>query len=183
MNLVIIVGRLAKDPILNNTNTGKAVCNLRVITNEGWTDANGQKQERADGHDIVVWGNQATAVAQYRRKGDWVCVIGDIRERMFLGQVKDANGQVYVGANGQPIQAQRWTKEIHADRVEFVGNKAAGNAYANAAATVAAAVAGAPGTPFVMNGQQVGVNVNPGQTVVGTNNSAPIKNPLFPVGV
>lgn len=179
MNLSIIVGRLAKDPILNKTNNNTPVCNLRVITNVGWTDAQGNKQERADGHDIVVWGNQATAVAQYRRKGDWVCVIGDTRERMFLGQVKDANGNVYVGADGQPIQAQRWTREVHADRVEFVGNKAAGNAYAN---TVAAA-AGAPGTPFVMNGQQVGVNVNPAQTVVGTANSAPVQNPLFPTGV
>ena len=182
MNIAIIVGRLAKDPILNKTNNNTPVCNLRVITNVVWYDAQNQKQERADGHDIVVWGNQATATAQYRHKGDWVCVIGDLRERMFLGQVKDANGNVYVGQNNQPIQAQRWVREIHADRVEFVGNKTAANAYANAA--TAAATAGAPGTPFVMNGQPVGVNVAPGNTVVGNTNAAPVQNPLFPpVGV
>lgn len=173
MNLSIIVGRLASDPVLNRTNNNNiAVCNLRVITNEVWYDANRQKQTKATGHDVVVWGNQAEAVAQYRRKGDWVCVVGRTEERQFHGKCQYAGTkQDVVMGNGQLLQINRYTKEIVADRVEFVGNKAAGNAYAEG--MVAAAAATMPVAPVA----------NAAQTVVGPTNATPVQNALFPAGV
>ena len=176
MNIAIIAGRLASDPVLRTTNNNTPVCNIRVITNVVWYDAQGVKQTRVDGHDVVVWNRQATATAQYRRKGDWVCVVGSIQQRQFAGKCQYAGTkQDVVDGNGQLLQVNRYSTEIVADRVEFVGNKAAANAYA----TAAAAVAAAPGAPVA----PAAPAANPAQTVVGDTNAAPVQNPLFPTGV
>jgi len=176
MNIAIIAGRLASDPVLRTTNNNTPVCNLRVITNEVWYDSQGVKQTEATGHDVVVWNRQATATAQYRRKGDWVCVVGRTQERQFAGKCQYAGTkQDVVDGNGQLLMINRYSKEIVADRVEFVGNKAAANAYADAAATAltqtAPMPAAAPAAPAAAT------------TVVGPGNAAPVQNPLFPTGV
>lgn len=49
VNKVILVGNLGADPETRYTPAGEAVCNVRLATNESWTDKTSQeKRERTE---------------------------------------------------------------------------------------------------------------------------------------
>ena len=79
VNKVILVGNLGADPELRYTNTGTAVANFRIATNDTWTDKNGEKQERTEWHNIVAWARLAEICGQYLRKGSLIYIEGSIR--------------------------------------------------------------------------------------------------------
>jgi single-strand DNA-binding protein len=105
VNKAIILGNLGKDPELRHTQGGKAVCTLRVATNEVWTDQAGERKERTEWHTIVVWGRQAENCNQYLKKGRSVYVEGRLTTRKW----QDKEGH------------DRYSTEVVADRVQFVG--------------------------------------------------------------
>lgn len=80
-NKATIVGNLCSDPELKELKGGTQVCNMRVATNEVWTDKQGQKQERAQFHTVVVYGKAAGNCAQYLKRGRPVLVEGRIEYR------------------------------------------------------------------------------------------------------
>ncbi len=104
INRVMLVGRLGKDPDVRFTGTGKAVCGFSLATSERWTDETGQKQERTEWHQIVVWGKQAEHCGQHLNKGDLAAIEGNIRSRTY----DDKHGQ------------KRYVTEIMAQRVTFL---------------------------------------------------------------
>lgn len=105
VNKVILIGNLGDDPEKRVTGAGQPVTTLRIATNERWTDKAGQKQERTEWHRIVVWGPQAENCAQYLAKGRQVYVEGRLQTRQW----DDKEGN------------KRWTTEIVAQRVQFLG--------------------------------------------------------------
>ncbi|MBI4515083.1 MAG: single-stranded DNA-binding protein [Deltaproteobacteria bacterium] len=110
VNKVIIVGNLGKDPDVRFTPSGKAVCKFSVATSERWTDQQGQKQERTEWHNVVVWGKQAETCGQYLAKGRQVYVEGSIHTRSY--DDKDGN--------------KRYITEITARDVRFLGSGGGG---------------------------------------------------------
>ena len=105
VNKVILVGNLGADPDMRYTPGGAAVCELRLATNESWTDRSGQRQERTEWHRIVVWGKRAEVVSKYLSKGRQIYVEGRIRTRSW----DDKEGN------------KRYTTEIIANDVQFLG--------------------------------------------------------------
>ncbi|MBV8518486.1 MAG: single-stranded DNA-binding protein [Acidobacteria bacterium] len=79
INKVILVGRLGKDPEIRSTPNGMTVAKFTVATDERFTDRSGEKQERTEWHNIVVWGKLAEICGQYLRKGKLVYLEGSIR--------------------------------------------------------------------------------------------------------
>jgi single-strand DNA-binding protein len=79
INKVILVGRLGKDPEIRSTPQGMTVAKFTVATDERFTDRSGEKQERTEWHNIVVWGKLAEICGQYLRKGKLVYLEGSIR--------------------------------------------------------------------------------------------------------
>ena len=79
VNKVILVGRLGKDPELRSIPSGTSVAKFSLATDERFTDKNGDKQERTEWHNIVVWGKLAEICGQYLRKGKLVYIEGSIR--------------------------------------------------------------------------------------------------------
>ena len=110
VNKAIIVGNLGRDPELRFTASGRAVAKFPVATSERWTDQDGQKQERTEWHNIVVWGKQAETCGQYLSKGRQVYVEGGIRTRSY--DDKDGN--------------KRYITEIVARDVRFLGGAGGG---------------------------------------------------------
>ena len=47
INKVMLIGNLGRDPEVKYTQSGTAVANLNVATNEVWTDKGGERQERS----------------------------------------------------------------------------------------------------------------------------------------
>jgi single-strand DNA-binding protein len=107
LNKVMLIGNLGKDPELRFTPSGRAVGRFPVATSEQWTDANGQRQDRTEWHNVVVWGKQAETCGQYLSKGRQVFIEGSIRSRQY----DDKEGQ------------KRYITEVIAQRVQFLGGK------------------------------------------------------------
>lgn len=105
VNKVILLGRLGADPDMRYTPSGQGVCELRLATNESWTDKNGQRQERTEWHRIVIWGKRAEICSKYLSKGREVYVEGRIQTRNY--DDKDGN--------------KRYITEIIASDVQFIG--------------------------------------------------------------
>jgi single-strand DNA-binding protein len=79
VNKVILVGRLGKDPEMRSTPSGTSVAKFSVATDDRFTDRAGEKQERTEWHNIVVWGKLAEICGQYLKKGKLVYLEGSIR--------------------------------------------------------------------------------------------------------
>lgn len=89
VNRVILVGNLGRDPEVRFTANGRALARFSLATTERWTDQDGNKQERTEWHNIVVWGKQAETCGQYLSKGRQVFIEGSIRSRQY--EDKDGN--------------------------------------------------------------------------------------------
>jgi single-strand DNA-binding protein len=123
INKVIIVGNLGQDPEVRYTPAGQPVANFTVATSESWLDKqSGQKQEKTEWHRIVVWGKQAELARDYLKKGRQVYLEGSLQTRSW----NDKN------------DVKRYTTEIVAKTIQFLGSAAGANANSNANANAGA---------------------------------------------
>jgi len=106
-NKVILVGHVGAKPEVRYTNTGAAVANFNLATNEAWTDNDGNKQERTDWHRIVAWRQLAELCEQYVDKGSLLYVEGKLQTRNW----EDKNG------------VKRFTTEVVADTLTMLGGR------------------------------------------------------------
>ncbi|WP_028567149.1 single-stranded DNA-binding protein [Salisaeta longa] len=79
VNKVILIGNLGQDPDLRYTNSGTAVCNLRIATTESYKDKHGEWQDRTEWHTVVTWGRLAETCGEYLSKGRQVYVEGQLQ--------------------------------------------------------------------------------------------------------
>lgn len=100
LNRSTLICRLTRDPQLHHTKNGRAVSTLRVAVNDG---------PEPTFHDVVVWGRTAEVVCRYMRKGRLIHVEGRIQPRSWT-------------ANDG---SERRTVEVVANRVQFLGGRAA----------------------------------------------------------
>jgi single-strand DNA-binding protein len=111
VNKVILVGNLGRDPEVRATPSGQSVCNFSLATTERFTDRAGQQRDQTEWHNVVVWGKQADLCGQYLKKGRQVYVEGRLTTRQY--EAKDGTGK-------------RYRTEVVAQRVQFLGGRAAG---------------------------------------------------------
>lgn len=105
LNVVVIIGRIVKDPELKTTNSGKSVCSFRIANDSGYKDASGQSQ--TNWLDVTAWGKTAEFVCKYFPKGALISIDGRLQSRSY----QDKNGQ------------NRTAVEIVAQNVSFCGSK------------------------------------------------------------
>lgn len=110
LNKATICGNLTEKPELKTTDSGTVLTNFSVATNRTYTDSSGQKQESAEFHDVVVFGNQAENCADYLDKGQQVLVEGRLQTRSW----EDSDGN------------NRSSTEIVAQNVHFGSRKGGG---------------------------------------------------------
>ena len=126
VNKVILVGNLGRDPEVRNTQAGDPIVHLSVATSESWKDReSGERKERTEWHRIVAWGKTGELCAEYLSKGRNVYIEGRIQTREW----EDKEG------------AKRWTTEINAQTVQFLGAPRGGEGTPGEASDTAAAPA------------------------------------------
>lgn len=104
LNKVLLIGNLTRDPSLKKLEGGTSVCSFSIATNRVWKDKNSQeKKEAVDFHNIVVFGRQAEATAQYLTKGSKLMVEGRLQTRSWDGKEG----------------FKKYTTEIIADNIQF----------------------------------------------------------------
>jgi single-strand DNA-binding protein len=106
-NKIIIVGNLGREPELRFTPQGTPVCNFTLATNEKRKDRSGELQDLTSWFRITLWGRQAEAASQYLSKGRLVYVEGRLRVEEWVD--KD--------------DRQRYSLEVHATDMQFIGAK------------------------------------------------------------
>ncbi|ALI99277.1 single-stranded DNA-binding protein [Rufibacter tibetensis] len=116
INKVILIGNLGKDPEVRHLEGGVAVARFPLATSETFKDKNGERQERTEWHNIVVWRGLAEVAEKYVKKGQSVYIEGRIRTNSY----QDKEG------------VQRYSTEIVADNMTMLGGRPEGGAVAGA---------------------------------------------------
>lgn len=83
VNKVTLIGRLGRDPETRYMPNGEAVSNFSIATDESWKDAQGNRQERTEWHNITMYRRLAEIAAQYLKKGSLVYLEGKIQSRKY----------------------------------------------------------------------------------------------------
>lgn len=89
INKVILVGHLGRDPEVRYTPAGDAVADVSLATSESVKDKNGERSERTEWHNLVLWRTQAEFAKEYLKKGQLVYVEGRLQTRQW----EDKEGQ------------------------------------------------------------------------------------------
>lgn len=114
LNHVSIMGRLARDPELRTTTSGKSVVSFTIATDRNRKDANGQNQ--TDWIRMTAWEKTAEFICKYFQKGSMIAIDGRLQSKTY----QDKNGN------------NRTDMEVVVEEVNFVGAKSASNADSNA---------------------------------------------------
>lgn len=86
LNKAMIIGNLTRDPEVKTTPQGTSVATFSIATSFVWKDANGQKQEKSEFHNIVAWRKLADIIGQYLKKGSKIYIEGRLQTRDWVGQ-------------------------------------------------------------------------------------------------
>ncbi len=110
MNIVMLIGRLTRDPELRylsgtaNPMTRFTLAVDKQLSREKRTEMESQGKPTADFINIVVWGRQAETCNQYLQKGRQVAVSGRIQTGSYTAQ------------DG----TRRYTTDVVASQVQFL---------------------------------------------------------------
>ena len=107
VNKVILVGNLGRDPEMRYTANQTAVANMSIATSERRKDQGGNWTSHTEWHRVVSFGKLADFCGNYLKKGRQVYIEGKIRTNKW----QDKDGK------------DRYTTEIIADTIHFVGNR------------------------------------------------------------
>lgn len=88
-NKAIILGRVTNQPEKRALPSGQSVCSFGVATNRVWYDAQRNKKEEVQFHNIVAFAKLADIASQYLQKGALVLIEGRIQYRSW----EDKDGQ------------------------------------------------------------------------------------------
>ncbi|HEY0544506.1 MAG TPA: single-stranded DNA-binding protein [Pyrinomonadaceae bacterium] len=104
-NKIILVGNLGRDPELRYTPQGTPVCSFTLATNEKRKDKTGEIQDATTWFRVTLWGRQAETASQYLTKGRPVYIEGRLRVEEWTDR----------------DNKQRYTLEVHATDMQFIG--------------------------------------------------------------
>ncbi len=107
LNKVMLIGNLGKDPDVRTIPSGVKVANFPIATSESYTGKDGNRVEKTEWHNIVMWRGLAEVAEKYLKKGNPVFIEGKLQTRSW----DDQNGQ------------KRYMTEIVADNMTMLGGR------------------------------------------------------------
>jgi single-strand DNA-binding protein len=81
INKVLLIGNVAKDPLVRTTTGGAKSALFVVATNRVYKDKSGVVQSEAEFSNCIAWGPLADRCEQFLRKGKLVYVEGRLKTR------------------------------------------------------------------------------------------------------
>ncbi len=107
VNKVILLGNLGRDPELRHLENGTPVASFSIATSETYKDrTSGERIEKTEWHNVVLWRGLAEVAEKYLHKGDQVYIEGKLRTRSWE---KDG--------------VTRYTTEIVADNMNMLSKR------------------------------------------------------------
>jgi single-strand DNA-binding protein len=105
VNMVVLMGRLTRDPEVKNSK-GLDIANFSIATSDQWKDDSGEKHEKVEYHNIVAFKKTAELVGKYLTKGRQVHVVGKLQTRSW----DDDSG------------VKKYKTEIVASNIQFISD-------------------------------------------------------------
>ena len=110
-NRVILVGHVGRPPEVSYMQNGDAVAKFSIATTDTWKDKGGERHEKTEWHNIIVFRRLGEVAGQFLKKGSMVYLEGRLQTRKW----QDKNGQ------------DRYTTEIICDQMQMLGGKSGGD--------------------------------------------------------
>lgn len=104
-NKVILIGHLTADPELKQTQSGLSVTSFQIGVARKYTPKNEQPQ--SDFINIVAWKQTAEFICKFFKKGNAICICGNIQTRTY--DARDGT--------------KRYVTEVIAEEATFVEKK------------------------------------------------------------
>lgn len=104
---ITIVGRLARDPEMRYTPSGKSVTSFSVPVSRNYTGPDGERKEETEWYRISAWGRLSEVCNNYLKKGSWVLIEGRLSTR------------TYVDRDGK----ERFSLDVTANEMRMVGDR------------------------------------------------------------
>jgi len=82
-NRVNLIGNLGKDPETKVFDSGKKMSKIVLATNDTYKNADGEKVEESQWHNLIVWGKLADVAETYLKKGNEIAVEGKLNYRKY----------------------------------------------------------------------------------------------------
>lgn len=118
MNRVSLIGRLTKDPELNQGN-GKSVTTFTIAIDRKIPNKDGVRE--ADFIPIVVWGKMAESTANYMTKGKLIGIGGRIQTRSY--DAKDGTKKHITEVIAEEVQFLEWTGQKPSETIHKYDNE------------------------------------------------------------
>lgn len=151
VNKVILVGNLGRDPEVRSFANGGKVVKFSLATSETWKDRDGDRKEKTEWHNVVIYDEKIAEVAEkHLAKGSKVYLEGQLQTREYEGAdgAKQRTTEVVLqrfrgslvmldkaeagsrGSGGPDTQEQRPAFERDLDdQVPFAGTEARGRVF------------------------------------------------------
>lgn len=107
LNKWIGIGNITASPELRYTPSGVAVCTFSIACNERYKDKDGNKKEKTEFINIVVWRQLAEICGEYLHKGKQVYIEGKLQSRSY----EDRDGN------------KKYITEIVANDMQMIGSR------------------------------------------------------------
>lgn len=126
INKVTLLGRVGKDAVTKQTQTGKTVSTFSVATSEGYKDDKGEWQNKTEWHNIVLWGSEY--ILPKIQKGVLVYLEGKVTTRSYetegvkkyITEIVANTIKVINTASGESVSEQK-TKTSEAQNTDGSG--------------------------------------------------------------
>jgi len=88
-NKVQLIGNLGNNPEIITLDSGKKLAKFSIATNESFKNADGEKVQNTQWHNVVAWNATAEIVEKYLEKGKEIAIEGKLTSRSY--DDKDGN--------------------------------------------------------------------------------------------
>ena len=82
-NKVQLIGNLGNAPEIVNLESGKKLAKFSIATNDTYKNAQGEKVQDTQWHNLVAWGKTAEIIEKYVVKGSEVAIEGKLTSRTY----------------------------------------------------------------------------------------------------
>jgi len=82
INKVTLIGRIGSEPETFG-GSGFEKTSFSLATSEKYKDKNGEKQEKTEWHNIIVWNKLSSIISKFIKKGSLLYIEGKIQTKKF----------------------------------------------------------------------------------------------------
>jgi len=79
LNSVHLIGNIGQDPEIINFDNGHKLAKVSLATSRTYKNAQGEKIQDTDWHNVIFWNKAAELVEKYLKQGSKIAVVGEIK--------------------------------------------------------------------------------------------------------